>query len=351
MKFIHIADVHLGAKPDKNKPWAEERKNHGWQALTEVIARAEEEQVDLLLIAGDLFHRQPLLRELKEVNYQFSRLSCTQVVLIAGNHDFMNPDSYYRTFQWEQNVHFLKQETLEYIELPMLRTRVYGLSYWHRELKTPLYDNACIAEGNFLNILLAHGGDEKHIPFRAQEIVKAGFDYAACGHIHKPVQLVENRVVMAGALQPVDCNDMGEHGFFMGELTKEGCCVSFYPLTYCEYAVMNIRITPKVTGGELEKFVREKLAQAPEYMIYKIILTGFCDENTWLSTEVTDVLEKLDRVVQVVNKSRPDYDFERMKSQYKHQLIGKYIHAMEQLPQDEVTKLALYYGVEALLEK
>lgn len=109
MKFIHIADVHLGAKPDAGRSWAEERKNHGWQALVQVITKAEEEQADLLLIAGDLFHRQPLLRELKEVNYQFSRLSHTQVVLIAGNHDFISPNSYYRTFQWESNVHFLKE--------------------------------------------------------------------------------------------------------------------------------------------------------------------------------------------------------------------------------------------------
>jgi len=53
----------------------------------------------------------------------------------------------------------------------------------------------------------------------------------------------------------------------------------------------------------------------------------------------------------VVNQCQPDYDFERLKRQYGQQLIGKYIQAMEKLPQDEVAKLALYYGVEALLEK
>ena len=40
----------------------------------------EEEQTELLLIAGDLFHRQPLLRELKEVDYLFGSLTKTQVV-------------------------------------------------------------------------------------------------------------------------------------------------------------------------------------------------------------------------------------------------------------------------------
>ena len=53
-----------------------------------MIDICEREQTDLLLIAGDLFHRQPLKKELKEVDYYFSRLSRTKVVLIAGNHDF-----------------------------------------------------------------------------------------------------------------------------------------------------------------------------------------------------------------------------------------------------------------------
>lgn len=348
MKFIHIADVHLGAKPDKDMPWAEERENHGWQAFAQVISIAEEEQADLLLIAGDLFHRQPLQRELKEVNYQFSRLSHTQVVLIAGNHDFLSPDSYYRSFHWNENVHFLKKETMEYVEFPMLRTRVYGLSYWHREQPEPLYEDIRVEEGSFLNILLAHGGDEKHIPFRAEKFQKQGFAYAACGHLHKPLEMIENRVVMAGALQPIDCNDTGVHGYYMGELDPERCRVEFHPLTYCEYATMNLKVTREITAGALVDFVKQKLEQAPEYMIFKVVLTGVFDGSVPLETAG---LERLDRVIRVVNQCRPDYDFEHLKQQYSQQLIGKYISAIEKLPQDEVTKLALYYGVEALLER
>ena len=63
------------------------RRNCG-DTFAEVIDICEREQTDLLLIAGDLFHRQPLKKELKEVDYYFSRLSRTKVVLIAGNHDF-----------------------------------------------------------------------------------------------------------------------------------------------------------------------------------------------------------------------------------------------------------------------
>ena len=128
MKFIHIADVHLGAKPDRDKPWGEERESHSWQAFTDVINRARDEQVQLLLIAGDLFHRQPLMGELKEVNYQFLRIPQIQVVLIAGNRDFIGMHSCYNAFTWAENVHFLKEDRLSYTELEGLGVRVYGMS-------------------------------------------------------------------------------------------------------------------------------------------------------------------------------------------------------------------------------
>ena len=113
MRFIHIADVHLGAQPDAGPLYSENRQQELWDTFEHVIHICEEEQTDLLLIAGDLFHRQPLLRELKEVDHLFSILTLTKVVLIAGNHDYIRRDSYYRTFEWSDNVYPLFGETLE----------------------------------------------------------------------------------------------------------------------------------------------------------------------------------------------------------------------------------------------
>lgn len=106
-------------------------RNCGRQ-LQSVLEVCEEEQTDLLLIAGDIFHGQPLRRELKELNYYFAELTHTKVVLIAGNHDYIRKDSYYRTFQWNENVIPLFGRELEYVEFPELRTAVYGLSYYSR---------------------------------------------------------------------------------------------------------------------------------------------------------------------------------------------------------------------------
>lgn len=104
MRFIHLADVHLGAVPDRGCPWSSRREEEIWETFRRVIAGIRENPVDLLFIAGDLFHRQPLLRELKEVNNLFSTIPDTRVYLMAGNHDYIKADSFYRDFQWEKNV-------------------------------------------------------------------------------------------------------------------------------------------------------------------------------------------------------------------------------------------------------
>ncbi len=112
MRFIHLADVHLGAVPDRGCPWSKEREEEIWNTFRRVIAGIREDPVDLLFISGDLFHRQPLMRELKEVNYLFSTIPDTRVYLMAGNHDFISRDSFYNTFEWNSNVVFFKNRDL-----------------------------------------------------------------------------------------------------------------------------------------------------------------------------------------------------------------------------------------------
>ena len=104
MRFFHIADVHLGAKPDQDFPWSRDRGREIWNSFRKVIEQAGREHADLFFIAGDLFHRQPLMRELREVNALFSSIPDTRIVLIAGNHDYAGSDSPYKKFPWAPNV-------------------------------------------------------------------------------------------------------------------------------------------------------------------------------------------------------------------------------------------------------
>lgn len=345
MRFIHIADVHLGITPDEGKPWSDRRKQDIWDSLAEVIETAGNEKVDFLFIAGDLFQRQPLLKELKEVNYLLGRIPKTKVVFIAGNHDFVHPNSYYRTFSWEDNVYFLSEESIGKLEFKKENVCVYGLSYWHRELREPLYDHLPHLDLNMVNILIVHGGDAKHIPFLPEKIAEHGFDYTACGHIHKGEMLVDHKVVMAGALEPVDQNDVGQHGYWMGEVTKLGCMVKFYPIRKCEYVHLPVAVNADMTNGMLQEKIAEILSYAEPFQIYKFIISG--RKSPEMEFDLKRILS-MEQVVNVMEDTVLDYDFEKLKETYDGQMIGRFIKSMEQNPQDGLMQKALYYGVDAL---
>ena len=133
MKFIHTGDIHWGMSPDSDKPWSRERSRDIRDTFTAIIAKAKELRVDCLFIAGDLFHRQPLLRDLKEVNYLFSTIPQTQVIIIAGNHDRIRKNSAVLSFSWASNVTFLESEDVSSVYFEDINTEVTGFSYYTAE--------------------------------------------------------------------------------------------------------------------------------------------------------------------------------------------------------------------------
>ena len=235
IRFIHLADVHLGAVPDRGCPWSHEREEEIWETFRRVIASVRRDPVDLLFIAGDLFHRQPLLKELKEVNYLFSTIPETRVFLMAGNHDYMKRNSFYRGFAWEPNVTFFDSEKMGCAYIEELQTFVYGMSYEHQEIKEPLYDSWQPEQEQGFHVLLAHGGDEKHIPMDAKKILSSGFTYLALGHIHKPQAMVRGKALYPGALEPIDRNDTGDHGYIEGSYDNGRMRLKFVPFASRSY--------------------------------------------------------------------------------------------------------------------
>ena len=125
MKFIHVGDVHLGAEPESGTDLGPLRKAELWEAFRDIIELCEREQVELLLLPGDLFHSQPLLKDVKEVDYLFRRLTKTKVVMIAGNHDCLLPSSHYYDVTFPEYVTFLMDTRVDSVYLPELNTEVF----------------------------------------------------------------------------------------------------------------------------------------------------------------------------------------------------------------------------------
>lgn len=346
MKFIHIADVHLGVKPDAGLPWSEKRAKDIWDSFAEIVEVAKKENVDFLFITGDLFHAQPLKKELREVDALFRQIPRTRILLLAGNHDYLQQKSYYLTYPWAENVYLFKREEAESFDFPELNTTIYGLSYWRREILEPLYDTVAPKNPLRLNVLLAHGGDVRHIPFSAEKILQNGFDYLASGHIHKGHWLVKDRAVMAGSLEPIECNDVGPHGYWMGELEKGRSLVHFFPIRKCEYCHEICQVDPKTSQRMLRNRVEELLAERPEYQYFRLCLEGRQDPDMEYDLEE---LASYPRIVDVTEHLTIDYDYEKLQQEHPDSILGSYIRRMNQREQNTVTKKALEYGVNALL--
>lgn len=269
------------------------------------------------------------------------------MVLIAGNHDYLKWDSYYRTFQWNQNVYPLFGDRLQCAEFPTIETAVYGFSFHKREIKENVYAKAKPWKKQKYEILLAHGGDERHIPTNKASLQALGYDYIAMGHIHKPGIVEENHILYSGALEPIDKNDTGVHGYVFGEIEDGKVRAQFVPFASREYVHKKIQIHKNMTNLEVKELLAKTIQEMGIQHIYKMILTGFRNEDTTFDTSDMD---PYGNVLEVVDESKPAYQFDKLKEENKDNLLGNYIEAFSGCAKDSIEWMALYEGVEALLE-
>ena len=346
MKFFHIADTHLGAIPDAGFAWSEERRSEIWESFRSVVAKADREEVDLLLIAGDLFHRQPLMRELKEVNYLFSTLKKTKVVFIIGNHDYLKVDSYYLDFPWSENVTCLRGKECESVVFEDLDTEVYGLSYHTREIKEPKYNDLQPEKKAGFSILLGHGGDAKHIPIDRKKLLLSGFDYIALGYEHKASVMQSMHMAYAGSLEPLSVHETGKHGFILGEINEDSTTIRFVPFACREYINIKVRLSSDITEDELEEKLTAAINQYGRDNIFTISLEG-----RYQPKEPYDRarLLALGNVADVKDGTMPDYNLVALLDEHKDDMIGMYLEEFLKEPAGTREQKALYCGLEALL--
>ena len=349
MKIIHTADLHLGMHPDKGYPWSEARSLALWDALRRIIQAANEEAADLLLIAGDLFHRQPLLRDLKEVNALFDTLTTAQVVLIAGNHDYIGPRSHYRDFAWSDHVTFLSGSEMESVYLEDLNVEIHGLSYHQAEIRQPLYDDLRAPADGRIHILLGHGGDERHIPVDCRRLAADGFHYVALGHIHKPEIREDLRLAWCGSPEPIDRTDMGIRGYVTADVTARRTQLRFVPCCTARYIPLTVTVTPETTRESLRQMLTQTIARQGQEHIYLVTLTGQRAADLDLSTPVS--LPPQIQIIQWTDQTGIALDYEQLRRLHSQDLLGRFLAEMESLPEGPLRDKAMAYGALACLQK
>lgn len=379
MKFMHIADVHLGVVPDKGKSWSDTRAREVQETFLRAIKAAKKEQVDLLLIAGDLFHYPPTIAMLKELDAQLQDLENVTTVIIAGNHDYIAPGAPMERYEFQSDTVILRAGAVEQLVFDDLKTCVTGISYDRQKITEPLYDDLTpqlawqISEEReetsddgpvesfdgksdreypkklqeYVQILLAHGGDTEHSPIDREKLRKSGFDYIALGHIHKPEIMIPDYMIYAGSLEPIDYTDTGERGYIIGEAEGKNVRTKWVSFSCRQYVDLQIEVDAAWTNYQLQKAVQEQIEERGSEHIYQIILEG--TRSAGLLPDLTS-LQHIYQITAVVDHTYEAFDYEQLRKENADNLLGRFIERMHTQDSSELEQRALEYGVKALLK-
>lgn len=349
MKFIHTGDVHWGMSPDSDKSWSRERARDIRDTFSAIIEKTRKVGADFLFIAGDLFHRQPLQKDLKEVNYLFSTIPGVRVIIIAGNHDRIRNSSAVLSFSWCPNVTFIDSEELTSYYFRDINTEVTGFSYHTAEITEAKLNQAYAPHDGRIHILVGHGGDLNHTPIDRAALADSDFSYIALGHIHKPEVLIDRKMAYCGSPEPLDKTETGAHGIYYGEINPSSLQVTkleFIPMAKLRYIPLIVNVTPATTNTELCLKMSHEIDKRGTDNIYRFRVRGMRDPD--ITFDLDSLLLRY-KISDILDESEPEYDFSALFAEHPSDMIGFYIRALQKPDMSPVEKKALFYGIHALL--
>ncbi|VDG23760.1 phosphoesterase [Lactobacillus sp.] [Lactiplantibacillus mudanjiangensis] len=242
MKFLHAADLHLDtpfqgldALPEM---WQHRLTAAPFTALQRLVDLAITEQVDFVLLVGDLFDQQaqsvPAQAALMAA---LDQLAAEQipVILSFGNHDFQ-PDV--TTWHFPANVHVFDAQvtTVELTTKQQQRVAITGFSYDQRWVTTPkVQDFPLKRTGVDYQIGMLHGqvgtSGDHYAPFAVSDLLAKHYDYWALGHIHQRQTLNAMPPVMyPGNLQGRYRDELGAKGALLVTSQGDQLVPEFKPL-------------------------------------------------------------------------------------------------------------------------
>lgn len=323
MKFFHLSDLHIGLKL-MNRDLREEQMD----ILRQVTDLAREEQPDAVVIAGDIYDKAVPAAEAVEVFDSFitelrRAVPEAEMMLISGNHDSGLRLNCFREILDEQKVHMIglpPRREEEYIEKVTLQDAFGPVNFYLLPFVKPSMVKQIVGvdeNGNNLsydatlhkliareevntaerNVLVSHqfylpvGENAESVERMDSEIRTVGnidavaadvleaFDYAALGHIHKPMKVGSELYRYCGTPLACSVSEAGQQkGVIMVEIgekdSKTSAKITVLPLK----PLREVRIIK----GSLE----EVLAQACEDFV-TVILTDKVD---------LDIIDMQDRI-------------------------------------------------------
>ena len=267
MKFFHLSDLHIGLKLF-NRDLREDQE----YILRQITDLAVRKQPQAVVIAGDIYDKAVPSAEAVEVFDRFiaglnAALPDTAVMMIAGNHDSGPRINCFRSVLSRQNVYMIGQPpraegeqiekvTLEdecgpvnFYLLPFVRPSMVkqltgvdengnNLSYDETLRRLIGREEIDLSQRNVIvshQFYLPAGTHAEDVERMDSEIRTVGnidqvsaeilepFDYAALGHIHKPMKAGSEFIRYCGTPLACSVSEAGQQkGIVMVELGKKG---------------------------------------------------------------------------------------------------------------------------------
>jgi len=230
-RFIHCSDLHLDtpfAGLAKARPELKEKLRHAtFQAFQNIIDLALREQVDAVIVAGDVYDAEDksLQAQLKFRNALKKLAEAGIPAFVAhGNHDPLASRS--ASLQYPENVTVFPGDRVERYEVVREgkpTAHIYGISFPKRQVTENLallFDKkhaSGFAVGVLHTNVDGNSSHENYAPCRLKQLVGKGMDYWALGHVHAHQVLREHdpAVVYSGNSQARSFKEQG----------RKGCCL------------------------------------------------------------------------------------------------------------------------------
>ncbi len=225
MKFIHAADIHLdsplkGLETYDDAP-VDEIRGATRRAFDNLIESAIAEEVDFVLIAGDLYDGD--WKDYRTGLFFVDRIGRLDkagipVFIVSGNHDAASQTT--KTMPLPENVTLFSTRKPSSKQLKELGVVIHGQSYASRAVTDNLAVNFPPRKTDYFNIGLLHtslsgkeGVHKPYAPCSVEDLQTKGYDYWGLGHVHKrEVILQDPWIVFPGNIQGRHIRENGAKG-------------------------------------------------------------------------------------------------------------------------------------------
>ena len=274
-RFLHAADIHLDsplkglAGQDGNA--VERVRTATREALDQLVSLTIEEQVDFLIIAGDLYDGD--WRDYKTGLFfagQMGRLNASNVpvYLLHGNHDAESQIT--RRLDLPDNVYVFGTRKPETFALEHLNVALHGQSFRQRDVTENLVPDYPAPVSGAFNIGVLHtglggmGGHANYAPCSFDDLANKGYDYWALGHVHQAEVLHEQpHIVFPGNLQGRHVRETGAKGAHLVTVEdSEIVDLEAVPCDVVRWAVLSVPLNDAANLGDVTDSVREALEAA-----------------------------------------------------------------------------------------